>query len=327
MDLIQLEVFLAVAKELHFGRAAQRLHLAQPHLSRTVRALEADLGTPLFDRTTRRVELTPAGRALLEPAAAMLRMGERARADVAAARRGDSGQVRFSFAGPSSQVMVGRLARKVRERYRRIDLAFRPGRYGPAVVRELAEHTTDLGIARFEQQACDALESRAAPSPANTVSSPSLRVIGSRARRRSRFADLRDEPFITLPEAFGSAVRALFVCGCHAAGFVPDIVQTAPDSWTCVALVAAGVGLHFTTDSAVRQMILDGVRLVPLTDEMPPVFSYLLWRTGDQDPALRERFSGSPSKSCPPWPERSAPGQPARSTAESGACPGSRREP
>ena len=55
----------------------------------------------------------------------------------------------------------------------------------------------------------------------------------------------------------------MFVSGCYAAGFAPDIVQTAPDSWTCVALVAAGVGLHFATDSAVRQMALDGVRIVP----------------------------------------------------------------
>ena len=64
-----------MAEELHFGRAAERMHLAQPYLSRTIRALEADLGTRLFDRTTRRVELTPAGQALLEPAAAILRMG------------------------------------------------------------------------------------------------------------------------------------------------------------------------------------------------------------------------------------------------------------
>ena len=283
MDLIQLEVFCAVAEDLHFGRAADRLHLAQPYLSRTIRALEADLGTPLFDRTTRRVELTPAGRALLEPAAAMLRMQERARSDVAAARRGDSGHLRFSFAGPSSQVMVGRLARKVRERYGRIDLAFRPGRYGPAVVRELAERTTDLGIARFEQ-APPGVQSRAVASERGVLAVPS----GHRAAGAASvsFADLRDEPFITLPEAFGSAVRALFVAGCHAAGFAPDIVQTAPDSWTCVALVAAGVGLHFTTDSAVRQMTLDGVHIVPLAEPIPPVFSYLLWRTGDHDPAL-----------------------------------------
>jgi DNA-binding transcriptional LysR family regulator len=266
VDLSQLEVFRVVAEELHFGRAAERLHLAQPHLSRTVRALEADLGTPLFDRTTRRVDLTAAGRALLEPAAAILRMGERARADVTAAHRGDGGQVRFSFAGPSSQVMVGRLARKVRERHRRIDLAFRPGRYGPVVLRELAEHTTDLGIER------------------GVLAVPSGHPVA--AATSVSFAELRGEPFITLPEAFGSAVRAMFVSGCHAAGFAPDIVQTAPDSWTCVALVAAGVGLHFTTDSAIRQMTLDGVHIVPLAEEIPPVFSYLLWRTGDQDPAL-----------------------------------------
>jgi DNA-binding transcriptional LysR family regulator len=108
--------------------------------------------------------------------------------------------------------MVGNLARKVRERYRRIDLAFRPGRYGPAVVRELLEHTTDLAIARFEH-ASPRVESRA-------------------------------------------------------------------------ALVAAGVGMHFTTDSAVNQMTLDGVRIVSLTEEIPPIFGYLLWRTGDRDPAL-----------------------------------------
>jgi DNA-binding transcriptional LysR family regulator len=282
-DLNQLEAFGVVAEELHFGRAAERMHLAQPHLSRTIRALEADLGTPLFDRTTRRVELTPAGRALLEPAAAILRMGERARTDVAAARRGDSGHVRFSFAGPSSQVMVGRLARKVRERHRHIDLAFQPGRYGPVVVRELLEHSTDLGIARFEQPP-PGVDSRAVARERGVLAVPADHPVAGTSS--VAFAELRNEPFITLPEAFGSAVRAMFVAGCYAAGFAPDIVQTAPDSWTCVALVAAGVGLHYTTDSAVRQMTLDGVRIVPLAEEILPVFSYLLWRTGDPDPAL-----------------------------------------
>lgn len=283
MDFDQLRVFRTVAEELHFGRAAERLHLAQPHLSRTIRALEADLGTPLFDRTTRRVDLTPAGRALLEPAAAILRMGERARADVEAAHRGDSGHLRLSFAGPSSQVMVSRLARAVRERYQRIDLAFRPGRYGPTVVRELLEHTTDLGIARFEHPP-PGVESRAVARERGVLVVPAAHPIAEAAT--VSFADLRGEPFITLPEAVGSAVRAMFVAGCHAAGFAPDIVQTAPDTWTCVALAAAGVGMHVTTASAVRQMILDGVRIVPVGEQTRPLFSYLLWRAGDRDPAL-----------------------------------------
>lgn len=278
-----MEAFRAVAEELHFGRAAERLHLAQPYLSRTIRSLEADLGAPLFDRTTRRVELTPAGRALLEPATAISRMAELARSEVESAHRGDGGRVRFSFAGPSSQAMVGKLARTVRERYRRIDLAVRPGRYGPMAVRELLERGTDLAIARFEHPPLG-VESRAVTSERGVLAVPADHPVA--AARSVSFAELRDEPFIALPEAFGSAVRTLFVGCCHKAGFVPDIVQMAPDSWTCVALVAAGVGLHFTTDSALEQMTLDGVRAVAIEDQAPPIRGYLTWRSGDRDPAL-----------------------------------------
>lgn len=283
VDMIQLEVFQAVAEELHFGRAAKRLRLAQPYISRTVRALETELGAPLFDRTTRRVELTPAGQAFLEPATVILRTASQARSDVEAAHRGDSGRVRFSFAGPSSQVMVGRLARAVRERYGRIDLSFRPGRYGLVVVRELLERSTDLAIARFERPP-GGVESRAVTREHGVLAVPSAHPLAGLGR--VSFADLRDQPFVALPEAFGSAVGAMFVAACRAAGFVPDITQTAPDSWTCIALVGAGVGLHFTTDSAVERMPLEGVRIIPVADEMPSILGYLMWRADDQDPAL-----------------------------------------
>ena len=283
MDFIQLEVFRAVAEELHFGRAAARLHLAQPYLSRTIRALEADLGAQLFDRTTRRVELTPAGRALLDPAARILRLGERARADVEAAHRGGSGRVRFSFAGPSSQAMVSMLARTVRERQRGIEFAVRPGRYGHTAVRELLEGETDLAIARFDRPP-PGVGSRVVVEERCVLVVPSDHRMAERAA--VSFADLRDEPFIALPESFGSVVRAQFTARCHLAGFAPDIVQTAPDSWTCVALVAAGVGLHVTTESALSRMALDGVRMVQLADDIPPIHGYLLWRAGTPDPAL-----------------------------------------
>lgn len=283
MELRQLEIFRAVAEELHFGRAAERLHLAQPHLSRTIRALEADLGTPLFDRTTRRVELTAAGRALLGPSAALLRLAAQVRSDVEAAHRGERGRVRLSFAGPSSQAAVGTVARAVRERHHRIDLMVRPGRYGPIALRELRDNTTDLAIVRF-QQAPPGVGSRLLDEERGVLAVPAGHPLAG--EREVSFADLRDEPFIALPEAVGSVVRAQFVSCCHTAGFAPEIVQTASDSWTCVALVAAGVGLHYTTDSALRQMTLDGIRVAALADDVPPIFSYLVWRVGDRDPAL-----------------------------------------
>jgi DNA-binding transcriptional LysR family regulator len=130
VDGQQLRVFTAVAEELHFGRAAQRLHLAQPYLSRTVRALERDVGAPLLHRTTRRVELTTAGVALLPHARAMLALGDEARAAVTAAQDGRSGRIRIGFAGPSAHVVVGQLARAVREQHPLVDLEFLPGRYG-----------------------------------------------------------------------------------------------------------------------------------------------------------------------------------------------------
>ena len=102
-----------------------------------------------------------------------------------------------------------------------------------------------------------------------------------------RFADFRDEPFVTLPESFGSVVRAIFVSRCQTTGFTPRFAQTAPDSWTCVALVSAGVGLHFTTASAVAHLPLDGVRVCEIADPLPAISVYLIWRQDDDDPVLQ----------------------------------------
>ncbi|MGO4187509.1 LysR family transcriptional regulator [Pseudarthrobacter sp. TAF60_1] len=114
MEIQQLRVFLAVAEELHFGRAAERLHLAQPPVSRTVRQLERDLGADLFIRSTRSVQLTAAGAALMTPAREILAAADRAKAGVLAADRGEAGTVKLAYAGASTHVLVGVLAREVR---------------------------------------------------------------------------------------------------------------------------------------------------------------------------------------------------------------------
>lgn len=283
MDSQHLRAFLAVADELHFGRAAERVHLAQPHLSRLVRALEDDLGAPLFVRTTRRVRLTAAGEALLEPAAVLLQAEDEARAAVSAAHEGRSGRVRICFAGPSAHVAVGRLARAVRERHPLIDLEFLPGRYGTTAVDEVLERRADLALARFAESPAG-VASRTVTRDHCVLAVPTSHPLA--ARPRLRFADLRDEPFVAFPESFGSAVRGLLVGQCRTAGFAPRFVQTAPDSWTCVALVSAGVGVHFTTRSAVEHLPLDGVHIAEVDDPLPAISVHLLWRHDDHDPAL-----------------------------------------
>jgi DNA-binding transcriptional LysR family regulator len=283
VDVRQLRAFLAVAEDLHFGRAAARLHLAQPYLSRTIRALEDDLAAPLFDRTTRRVELTSAGHALIEHARAMVAVADRARVAVAAAHAGRGGRVRLSFAGPSAHGIVGQLARAVRERHPLIDLEFLPGRYGTTAVAELLRDEADLALARFTEPPAG-VRSQVVARDRCVVAVPA----GHRLAHRDTlgFADFRDEPVVAFPESYGSAVREVFVDRCHAAGFAPTFAQAAPDSWTCVALVSAGVGLHFTTASAVAQLPLDGVVIREIADPVPPVLVHLLWRATDDNPAL-----------------------------------------
>ncbi|MBP2364579.1 LysR family transcriptional regulator [Pseudonocardia parietis] len=285
MDTQKLQVFVTIAEELHFGRAAARLHLGQPHLSRTVRALESELGAEVFRRTTRRVELTPAGAALVPHAHALLARADEARAAVAAARDGRSGRVRISFAGPSAHATVGQLARAVREQHPLLDLEFLPGRYGATAITELLEGESDLALARFAAPPVG-VTSRSVARERCVVAVPVAHRLAD--ADEVRIADLRDEPLIAFPESFGSAVRTMFVEHCRAAGFAPRIVQTAPDSWTCTALVSAGVGLHFTTASAVAHLPLDGVRVREIADPLPTIDVFLIWRR-DDDSAVLER--------------------------------------
>ncbi len=279
----RLQAFVAVAEELHFGRAAERLHLAQPHLSRTVRSLERELGADLFRRTTRKVELAPAGTVLLPHARALLARAEEARAAVTAARDGRSGRVRISFAGPSAHAAVGQLARAVREQHPLVDLEFLPGRYGTTAITELLDGESDLALVRFVAPPAG-VASRGVARERCVVALP----VGHRLAEADTvsIADLRDEPLVAFPDSFGSAVRTMLVEQCRAAGFTPRFAQTAPDSWTCVALASAGVGLHFTTASAVAHLPLDGVRVRELADPLPMIEVFLAWRRDDDSPVL-----------------------------------------
>ncbi|MBC7273047.1 LysR family transcriptional regulator [Streptomyces albogriseolus] len=284
MELHQLEAFLAVAEELHFGRAADRLHIAQPALSRTIKQLERELGAPLFARTTRSVHLTGAGEALLDPARQVLEGCLIARRAVRAAGRGETGRVRMGFAGPSSHLLVGRLGRLVRERHPGIELSLRSTTYAHEGLRMVTDGTLDLAIVRWTVEPAGIAHRIVTVEHYVLVVPNGHRLAG---REPVSLADCRDEQFVALPADPGSSVRDAFIRAAHDADFTPNIVQTAPDSWTAMALVAAGVGITFSVDVAVENVVQAGVTVVPLEEGRTPTYSRLAWRKGDPNPALR----------------------------------------
>ncbi|ODU07673.1 MAG: hypothetical protein ABS81_00860 [Pseudonocardia sp. SCN 72-86] len=283
MNFRQLHAFGTVADELHFGRAADRLHLAQPHLSRMIKGLEEDLGVALFARTTRRVELTPAGSALVEWAQLLVGYEREARQAVVAAQQGRVGRVRIGFSGPSAHRALGTLARAVRERDPMIDLEYQPGRYGHAAVGDLRSRTSDVVLARLTEAPLD-VASRVIAEDRFVFALPEGHPLAGGGP--VRLVDLRDESFVAFPESFGSTVRTTLVTQLRALGGTPRYVQTAPDTLTSIALVAAGAGVHFTTMSAVGTLPLDGVRIAEIADPLPVVEVYLIWRSGDLEPAV-----------------------------------------
>ena len=283
MELRHLEGFLAVAQELHFGRAAERLHMAQPPLSRMIKQLERELGVQLFDRTTRSVRLTTAGEALLRATQEILEGVRAARRAVQVAGRGETGRVRVGFAGPSSYLLVGVLSRLVREQHPGIELSLQSTTYAAEAARAVEDGKSDLAIVRWRVEP-PGLDYREIAEEHYVLAVPEDHPFAG--REMVSMAECRDESFIALPANPGSSLRDALTLAAYEAGYAPDIVQTAPDSWTVMALVAAGVGITLTLDVAVANVLQKGIAVVPLKEGIAPQYSLLVWRKGDQNPAL-----------------------------------------
>jgi len=148
MKLRHLRYFVAVAEELHFGRAAERLHIAQPPLSKQVRELEAELGVTLLRRTTRRVELAPAGEVLLERAREILAAVDAATQDTQRAARGELGRLAVGFVGSATYALLPALAAALRSALPGVVLDLRGELLTPAQVTSLLDGTLDLGLLR-----------------------------------------------------------------------------------------------------------------------------------------------------------------------------------
>ncbi|KFG72901.1 LysR family transcriptional regulator [Streptomyces mutabilis] len=283
MELRHLIAFIAVAEELHFGRAAQRLQMAQPPLSQQIRRLEKELGVQLFERNTRSVRLTSAGRSFLEPARTVLEDLDQARRAAKAAGRGEYGRVTVGFAGASSHETLPQLTRALRAAHPGIELVLEGQTYANVALSRVADGSLDLGFVRLP------------------VSQPNVatRVIGEEELMAALPLDhpladrdtiaveaLREEPFVSFPSNAGSSLRDATFRACEGAGFTPRLVQEAPDSYTILALVAAGVGVTLTLSSC-QHIQQTGLVYRPLAGTPIRLQAALAWRKDNPSSTLR----------------------------------------
>ena len=282
MELRHLRAFIAVAEELHFGRAAARLQMAQSPLSQAIRRVEAELGVELLERTTRRVRLLPAGEAFLLRAREAVAAADAAAADARAVAAGELGRLAVGFTGSMTYALLPVVAQALRARLPRLTLDLHGELLTPDQVDRLTSGRLDLGFLRppVEHPALVLEPLGAEPLVAALPERHPL------ARLRAvPVARLRDEPSIAYPSHFRSVVHDAVAATCAAHGFAPAVAMEVGETSTLISFVAAGAGVALLPASA-RRMSVGGAVYRPLEGESQPVQMALAWRRRDARPIL-----------------------------------------
>jgi DNA-binding transcriptional LysR family regulator len=284
IELRHLRYFVAVAEELHFGRAALRLNLAQPPLSQQIRKLEELLGYPLFIRTSRSVSLTNAGEALLQRARRMLRNVQRDIEEIRSIGHGDVGSLHVGFVGSAMLTMLPQVLRSYGEAHPRVKLHLHES-FTAMVTEGLENGSLDAGILRDG----DPLEGFEVQT---IFSEPFVAVVPathSCAKQKSiSVASLRGDPFVYYPRTAGARAYEKPLTLCEEHGFRPQIVQEASHWLSILSLVGAGLGVTLAP-ACVRRIATEDVVCLPLRGAKAVSNIELSWLAGDTRPIV-ERF-------------------------------------
>jgi DNA-binding transcriptional LysR family regulator len=277
MELRHLRYFIAVAEELHFSRAAARLHIAQPPLSQQIKQLEAELHTQLLWRTKRRVELTAAGEAFLEEARKTLAQADHAARVAQWIAAGETGQVQLGFIDSALPGYLPRLLRAFRERHPDVQV----------VLHELTSGQQIEALKRAEIQLAVLRPTRAGPQVAfHEIGSEGLLVAMPAEHRLAELetvpvGELEHEGWVLFPRLLSPGLHDYLVGICRKAGFVPRVVQEAHEGPTIVGLVGAGVGIALVAESMTH---LGGPEVVyrPLRASVARLPMCVAWRRDER---------------------------------------------
>lgn len=283
MELRHLRYFVTVAEELHFGRAAEKLHMSQPPLSIQIRALEDELGVTLFKRTQRHVSLTHAGQAFLQEARKILAQVEQAVLTTRRAGRGEIGELAVGFISVADYNLLPIVLREFRRRFPLVNLTLR-------------ESTTDVQMQDLIAGRIDVgfvLPPISAPGieSVEVLSEPLIAALPQRhpfAARPGRIAlsGLAGSPFILFPRRMAPGLYDAVVSFCRSAGFSPRVEQEAVQMQTIVSLVSAELGVALIPAS-LKNLQRTGVVYKALREPSPMTEIHLAWRKDDDLPALK----------------------------------------
>ena len=284
MELRHLRYFVAVAEELNFTRAAERLGINQPPLSLQIRQLEKELGTQLFRRRTRGVELTDAGKLLLEEARDILKHVERATIDVQCRARGETGQVIVgSAAGTYFHPVIPATIFEYRQQYPNIILAPQASHTALLIAR-LRSGLVDIAFIWGPVDERDGLKIEPLEDEDLVIVLPA----GHRLTNSTSVAlvALAKETLVLFPRALAPDAYDSIIAACDRAGFTPELGQEAPEIMSVIPLVAAGFGVSIVPRSTSR-ILADEVSYLAIEGDAPRVGIRLAYRRHDHSPAVQ----------------------------------------
>lgn len=281
IELRHLRYFVAVADELHFGRAAEKLGIAQPPLSQQIKSMEELIGYPLFERKPR-VRLTPAGEALLEVAKRTLLQVEEGLDLARRAGRGEAGKITVGFAASTLTTVLPEILRKFREQYPDVELRLRE-LSSAAQAAALADGSIDVGFLRGAvAHGADLICEPILREEFMTVLPPTHPLA---ERRQLPLSELAGEPFVHFPRPVAPTLFDQIAAACQRAGFRPRVVQEAQEWLTILGLVEAGLGVSLVPASFCR-LRWGGVQYRPLSPPREFTDVFVCWRTNPVVPAV-----------------------------------------
>jgi DNA-binding transcriptional LysR family regulator len=284
-DLWQLRYFIAVAEQLHFGRAAATLHISQPPLSRAIRALEERLGMALFVRNRRKVELTPAGARLLEEARRTLGQLERTVLELRGMASGERGRLRIGFVSLADYGVLPSLLKSYKATRPGVQLALRE-MLSPEQSLALAAGELDFGLLLPPVSEAQGLEHLVVQRERFVAALPARHRLAT-ARGPLAMSELAGESFVMVPREIAPGLYDIVSGLAARAGFSLNVAQEAIQMQTVVSLVSSGLGAAVVPGS-VANLGRRGVVYRRLSDRHPMLELWLAWRRGATGAAAEE---------------------------------------